>query len=63
VFTLMISTASAMTPLGLLIAGPLADLFGVQMWFIIGGVVTALDGGSGLFHPRHRPYRGWAPPG
>jgi DHA3 family macrolide efflux protein-like MFS transporter len=51
VFTLMISTASAMTPLGLLIAGPLADLFGVRVWFIVGGVVTALLGVVGYFIP------------
>jgi MFS transporter, DHA3 family, macrolide efflux protein len=51
VFTLIISTATAMTPLGLLIAGPLADLYGVQMWFIIGGVVTALMGVVGYFIP------------
>jgi MFS transporter, DHA3 family, macrolide efflux protein len=51
VFTLIISTATAMTPLGLLIAGPLADLYGVQMWFIIGGMVTALMGAAGYFIP------------
>jgi DHA3 family macrolide efflux protein-like MFS transporter len=51
VFTLLISTASAMTPLGLLIAGPLADLYGVQIWFIIGGCVTALMGVVGYYIP------------
>jgi DHA3 family macrolide efflux protein-like MFS transporter len=51
VFTLIISTASAMTPLGLLIAGPLAELYGVQMWFITGGVVTALMGAVSYFIP------------
>jgi len=40
VFTLITSVASAMTPLGLIIAGPIADIFGVQIWFIIGGAVT-----------------------
>jgi len=51
VFTLMISTASAMTPLGLIIAGPLADQYGVRLWFIIGGIVTALMGIAGYFIP------------
>jgi MFS transporter, DHA3 family, macrolide efflux protein len=51
VFTLLISVASAMTPLGLVIAGPLADRFGVQAWFVIGGVVTALMGIGGYFIP------------
>jgi MFS transporter, DHA3 family, macrolide efflux protein len=51
VFTLLISVASAMTPLGLVIAGPLADRFGVQAWFVIGGVVTAMMGIGGYFIP------------
>ena len=51
VFTLMISTASAMTPLGLMIAGPLSDLVGVRIWYIVGGVVTALMGIAGYFIP------------
>jgi MFS family permease len=33
------------------IAGPLADRFGVQAWFVIGGVVTALMGIVGYFIP------------
>jgi DHA3 family macrolide efflux protein-like MFS transporter len=45
------SMAAAMTPLGLVIAGPLADWLGVQAWFIIGGVSTILMGVSGLFLP------------
>jgi len=45
------SIAAAMTPLGLVIAGPLADWLGVQAWFIIGGVSTILMGVSGLFLP------------
>lgn len=51
VFTIMISAASAMTPIGLMIAGPLADSFGVQTWFIIGGLVTGILGISMLFIP------------
>jgi MFS transporter, DHA3 family, macrolide efflux protein len=51
VFTLLISVATGMTPLGLLIAGPLADVFGVQVWFILGGIITALMGIGGYFIP------------
>jgi MFS transporter, DHA3 family, macrolide efflux protein len=51
VFTLLISVASGMTPLGLMVAGPLADLFGVQAWFVFGGVVTALMAVAGYFIP------------
>ncbi len=34
-FTVLMSISQAMTPLGLLIAGPVADRFGVQVWFLI----------------------------
>jgi DHA3 family macrolide efflux protein-like MFS transporter len=51
VFTLINSMASAMSPIGLIIAGPIADKLGVQTWFIIGGVVTVLMGVAGLFIP------------
>jgi DHA3 family macrolide efflux protein-like MFS transporter len=51
VFTLIQTMASAMSPLGLIIAGPIADKLGVQTWFIIGGVVTISMGVIGLFVP------------
>lgn len=35
-FTVLNSISQAMTPIGLLIAGPVADRFGVQVWFLIG---------------------------
>jgi MFS family permease len=40
-----------MSPLGLIIAGPVADRLGVQTWFIIGGVVCGLMGLAGYFIP------------
>ncbi len=40
-----------MSPIGLMIAGPIADKLGVQTWFIIGGVVTGLMGIMSLFIP------------
>jgi DHA3 family macrolide efflux protein-like MFS transporter len=51
IFTLISSAAAAMSPLGLILAGPLADAYGVQTWFIIGGVVTVIMGVSGFFIP------------
>jgi DHA3 family macrolide efflux protein-like MFS transporter len=51
VFTLMTSVSGAMSPLGLIIAGPVADKLGVQTWFIIGGVVTFMMGVAGFFIP------------
>ena len=51
VFTLISSVAAAMSPLGLILAGPVADNLGVQTWFILGGVVTGLMGVIGFFIP------------
>ena len=51
VFTLVASVAAAMSPLGLIIAGPLADRFGVQTWYIAAGPVTLFMGVSGFFIP------------
>jgi DHA3 family macrolide efflux protein-like MFS transporter len=42
VFTLVGSLSSAMAPLGLIIAGPVADAIGVQSWYVIGGVACIL---------------------
>jgi DHA3 family macrolide efflux protein-like MFS transporter len=51
VFSLIGTVAAAMSPLGLIIAGPIADKLGVQTWFIIGGIVTLLMGITSLFIP------------
>ena len=51
VFLLVISMAKAISPLGLIIAGPLADAYGVQIWFLVGGVLTGLLGLSALLVP------------
>ena len=42
VFTLVGSLSSAMAPLGLIVAGPVADAIGVQSWYVIGGVACIL---------------------
>ena len=42
VFTLMGSLSAAMAPLGLIIAGPVADAIGVQSWYVIGGISAIL---------------------
>jgi DHA3 family macrolide efflux protein-like MFS transporter len=44
VFTLVMSGSAAMTPIGLAIAGPVADLLGVQIWFIVGGIGMIMVG-------------------
>lgn len=51
VMSLISSLATAMTPLGLMLAGPLADQFGTRPWFIVAGVATIVVGLSGFFIP------------
>ena len=51
VFTLLFSGASAMVPLSMLVSGPLADGFGVRLWFLIGAVGFILIGLSGFVVP------------
>jgi len=42
VFSLLSAGATAMMPIGLLIAGPLSDLVGIRFWYIFGGSVCVL---------------------
>ena len=42
VFTVIGSMSMLMSPIGLAIAGPLSDRFGVQIWYRVGGFVTLL---------------------
>ena len=51
VFTLVGSLSSAMAPLGLIIAGPVADAIGVQSWYVIGGLACVLMAVVGYFIP------------
>lgn len=51
VFTLVGSICTAMSPLGMALAGPVADAWGVTVWFILGGVVCLLMGLIGIMTP------------
>jgi MFS transporter, DHA3 family, macrolide efflux protein len=51
VFTLINTMAAGMSPIGLIIAGPISDKLGVQTWFIMGGIVTGLMGIASFFIP------------
>jgi DHA3 family macrolide efflux protein-like MFS transporter len=51
VFTLIGSVSAGMAPLGLLIAGPVADRLGVNSWYLLGGVVCLMMGVLGFFIP------------
>lgn len=54
VFALVISLASAMAPLGLLLAGPLVDRFGAPVWYIVTGSLCASMGVLGFALPSAR---------
>jgi MFS transporter, DHA3 family, macrolide efflux protein len=49
VFAFIFSAAMLVSPLALMIAGPFADAFGIQLWFLIAGISCMLMGVSGFF--------------
>ena len=51
VMALVGSAATAMSPLGLLIAGPVSDWLGIRTWYWIGGSLTLLMGIVAFFIP------------
>ena len=51
VMSLVGSAAMAMSPLGLLIAGPVSDWLGIRTWYWIGGGLTLLMGIVAFFIP------------
>ena len=46
VFALMTSVATAMTPVGLLLATPIAELAGVRSWYLAGGMACVILGAA-----------------
>ncbi len=51
VFALMSSVGTAMVPLGLMVAGPVADQFGIQSWYLLGGIFCIVMAIVGIFIP------------
>jgi DHA3 family macrolide efflux protein-like MFS transporter len=51
VFTVLGSMTALASPLGLAVAGPLADWLGVQVWFVIGGAICILASVAMLLTP------------
>jgi Major Facilitator Superfamily. len=51
VLTVVSSVVGLISPLGMAIAGPVADALGVRVWFVAGGLACALAGGIGLGIP------------
>ncbi|MGE5580659.1 MAG: MFS transporter [Bacillota bacterium] len=50
VMSLMNSVASAMSPLGLAVAGKLTDLLGLQIWYYVAGCTAMILGIGGFFN-------------
>ena len=51
VMSLVNSGATAISPLGLLVAGPFSDWLGIRVWFWAGGILCVLIAGSAFFRP------------
>jgi DHA3 family macrolide efflux protein-like MFS transporter len=51
VFAFIQSIAMLVSPIALIIAGPFADKFGIQPWFVIAGCICAAMGALGFFFP------------
>jgi DHA3 family macrolide efflux protein-like MFS transporter len=51
VLSLLNSGATAIAPIGLLIAGPLSDRLGIQVWFWAGGIICILIAATAFFIP------------
>jgi DHA3 family macrolide efflux protein-like MFS transporter len=49
IFTLLHALASAMTPLSLAVAGPVADAVGITPWYVAGGLTCLLMAGVSVF--------------
>jgi DHA3 family macrolide efflux protein-like MFS transporter len=44
VFTVLISLGPVMTPVGLAVAGAIGEAFGIQAWYLLGGILLAIIG-------------------
>lgn len=51
VMSMLTSGATAISPLGLLIAGPFSDWLGIRVWFWAGGILCAMIGLAAFFRP------------
>ncbi len=49
VFAFILSAAMLVSPIALMIAGPFADAFGIQLWFLVAGISCTLMGIFGFF--------------
>ena len=54
VFSLLGSLAGGMSPIGLILAGPISDRVGIQAWFLLGGMLCILMSVVGMLIPAVR---------
>ncbi len=54
VFSLLGSLAGGMSPIGLMLAGPISDRIGIQAWFLLGGILCVLMSFTGMLIPAVR---------
>ena len=50
-FTLIGSLFNITTPFSLAVAGPVTDWLGIQMWYVVAGVLCGATGLMGFFIP------------
>jgi DHA3 family macrolide efflux protein-like MFS transporter len=61
VLAMLGSGVAAMSPIGLLLAGPISEFVGIQVWFVLGGAVMIITALGSMFVPTimlmedHRP--------
>jgi DHA3 family macrolide efflux protein-like MFS transporter len=63
VLSLIASITQGLAPFGLLVAGPVADAYGVHVWWLAGGIVIAAMGIVALFIPSVMRVEDSKPPG
>jgi MFS transporter, DHA3 family, macrolide efflux protein len=51
IFSIVISLLSLSSPIGLALAGPVSDLWGLQVWYIAGGLLTVISAIAMMFMP------------
>jgi DHA3 family macrolide efflux protein-like MFS transporter len=51
VITVALNGTAATDPIGLMIAGPLANMLGVGIWYVLGGIITLIMGIGSFFVP------------
>jgi DHA3 family macrolide efflux protein-like MFS transporter len=62
VMSLLNSGATAISPLGLLIAGPFSDWLGIRVWFWAGGILCVLIAAGAFFVPAIMNVEGYKEP-